>query len=58
LLLNGEIAGTRRLANAVVDVEPWRRLSRAEQQAVEAEAHSLPLPGLHGKIGVRWVDPV
>lgn len=53
LLLAGEIAGTWRRAKAVVDVEPWRPLSRVERDAVEAEAASLPLPGLAGEIAVR-----
>ena len=30
---------------AVLTIETWRRLSRPERQAVEAEAASLPLPG-------------
>jgi hypothetical protein len=37
-------------------VEPWGRLSRAQRDAVEAEAVGLPLPGLIGKIIVRWTD--
>ena len=53
LLLAGEIAGTWRRAKAVVDVEPWRPLSRVERDAVEAEAASMPLPGLTGEIIVR-----
>jgi Winged helix DNA-binding domain len=55
-LVSDEIAGTWRRANAVVTVEPWRRLSPEERTAVEAEAASLPLPGLKGPIVVRWVD--
>jgi hypothetical protein len=35
-------------------VQTWRRLTRAERDAVEAEAHSLPLPGIEGQIAVRW----
>jgi hypothetical protein len=54
LLVAGEIVGTWRRANAVVDVVPWRRLSPAERDGVEAEAASLPLPGLKGEIVVRW----
>jgi hypothetical protein len=37
-----------------VTVEPWRRLTPAERAAVEAEAASLPLPGLEREIAVRW----
>jgi hypothetical protein len=40
----------------VLTVQPWRRLSRAERDAVTAEAESLPLPGIRGRIVVRWDD--
>jgi hypothetical protein len=56
LLVEGEIAGTWRRAEGTVTVQPWRRLSRAAREAVEAEAESLPLPGLRGRIVVRWDD--
>jgi hypothetical protein len=56
LLLGGEIAGTWRRADTVLTVQPWRRLRRAEQAAVTAEAESLPLPGIEGRIVVRWDD--
>jgi hypothetical protein len=54
VLVAGEIVGTWRRANADVTVEPWRRLSPAERSAVEAEAASLPLPGLERQIALRW----
>jgi winged helix DNA-binding protein len=53
VLVGGEIAGTWRRAQAKLTIEPWRRLSRAERDAVEAEAQSLPLPGVEA-IAVRW----
>ncbi len=56
LLLAGEIAGTGRRAGALLTVQPWRRLSPAEQDAVAAEAESLPLPGIDRRITVRWED--
>ena len=56
LLVNGEISGTWRRAQANVIVEPWRRLSAAEVAAVEAEASGLPLPGLEGRVRVNWLD--
>ena len=56
LLVEGEITGTWRRANAVVTVQPWRRLSRAERDAVVAEAESFPLPGIEGRIVVRWEE--
>jgi hypothetical protein len=54
LVVKGEIAGTWRRAEAVMTVQPWRRLSAAERDAVAAEAESLPLPGLDGRIVIRW----
>jgi hypothetical protein len=54
VLVNGDIAGTWRRAGATVVVEPWRRLSRIERQAVDAEAASLPLPGVAGDVTVQW----
>jgi Winged helix DNA-binding domain len=54
LLIEGEIAGTWRRAGAVMAVQPWWPLSRAERDAITAEAESLPLPGLGGRIAVRW----
>ena len=55
VLVAGEVAGTWRRDQAKVSIEAWRRLSRAERDAVEAEAASLPIPGVEGSIAVRWV---
>jgi hypothetical protein len=54
VLVNGEIVGTWRRAHANLAVEPWRSLSEPERELVEAEAESLPLPGLDGRVVVRW----
>ena len=54
VLVDGEIAGIWRRSGAVVTVQPWQRLSRKARNAVEAEAASLPLPGIDGEISVRW----
>lgn len=54
LLVSGEIVGTWRRADTVVTVESWRRLSRAERHAVEAEAASLPLPISARALEVSW----
>lgn len=54
LLVAGEIVGTWRRAQANLSVQPWRRLSPAEREAVEAEAQSLPVPEVEGRIRVRW----
>jgi hypothetical protein len=54
VLVGGEIVGTWRRAQANLSVQTWRRLSRAERAAVEGEAQSLPLPGIEGRITIRW----
>jgi hypothetical protein len=54
VLVSGEIVGTWRRAQAKLSIEPWRRLAAAERAAVEAEAQSLPLPGIEGQMKVRW----
>jgi hypothetical protein len=54
ILLDGEIGGIWRRAHATVTAELWGRPSRAARAAVEAEAASLPLPGVEGGIAVRW----
>ena len=54
LLVDGEICGTWRRANADVSVSPWRALNTAERDAVEAEASALPLPGPVDRISVSW----
>jgi hypothetical protein len=54
--VEGDIVGTWRRAEADVTIATWRRLSRAEREAVEAEAASLPLSGTRQPIRVRWGD--
>ena len=54
VLVAGELVGTWRRAEATVTIQSWRGLSRAERDAVEAEAASMPLPGIQGPIVVRW----
>ena len=54
VLVGGEIVGTWRRARADLTIQTWRRLTRAERDAVEAEAHSLPLPGIEREIAVCW----
>jgi winged helix DNA-binding protein len=56
LLVEGEIVGTWRRAEATVTLQPWLRLSRAARDAVQAEAEALPLPGIERSIVVRWED--
>lgn len=54
LLVDGEVVGTWRRADATLTVRPWTRLSRAAREAVETEAELLPLPGVRGPIIMRW----
>ena len=56
VLAGGEIIGTWRRANAAVHVAPWRRLTAAERQRVEAEATSLPLPEVTPERSVAWQE--
>ena len=39
-------------------MQRWRTLSDAERAAVEAEAASLPRPGIRGRVVVRWDEAV
>ena len=55
VLVDGEVVGTWRRAEATVTIQSWRRLTRAAREAVEAEAESLPLPGVEEPIRVRLV---
>jgi hypothetical protein len=54
VLVSGEIVGTWRRAQAKLTITPWGRLGRAKREAVEAEAESLPLPGIERRIVVEW----
>jgi hypothetical protein len=56
VLASGEIVGTWRRAQAELTIQRWRRLSRGERDAVQAEGESLPLPGVEERIVVRWDD--
>ncbi len=54
VLIDGEIRGTWRRADEIVRVEPWGAWAPGLREAVEAEAAGMPLPGLAGRIVVRW----
>jgi hypothetical protein len=56
LLVDGEIRGTWRRSQHVVRIAAWARLSGRTRRAVEAEAVTLPLPGLARQIEVVWED--
>jgi hypothetical protein len=54
ILVDGEVRGTWRRAHDVVTAHAWGALSPAQREAVEAEASTLPLPGLGRGIVVQW----
>ena len=54
LLVEGEVRGTWRRAQHTVRIDAWGRPSRSLREAVEAEAATLPLPGLDRAIDVVW----
>jgi hypothetical protein len=54
VLVAGEIVGTWRRAQERMTIQTWQRLSREAREAVSAEAESLPLPGLGGRVVVHW----
>jgi hypothetical protein len=54
LLVEGDTVGTWRRAEHMLTIQLWRRLSRAQRAAVEAEAVSLPLPGINRPMDIRW----
>jgi hypothetical protein len=56
VLVGGEIVGTWRRTGRIVTLQTWRRLSLAERAVVVAEADSLPLPGLEGRLSAGWVE--
>ncbi|MBU6424450.1 MAG: winged helix DNA-binding domain-containing protein [Chloroflexi bacterium] len=56
ILADGEVVATWRRAHRYVTIAPWKRLSRAQRAAIDAEATSLPLPDVAGDIAVRWAE--
>jgi hypothetical protein len=54
LLVGGEIVGTWRRAKRTATISTWKRLTRAERDAVLAEANSLPLPDAGDGVDVEW----
>ncbi len=54
LLVDGEVVGTWRRSDTRLTIQTWRRVSRAERDAVMQEVESLPLPGIEGRIAVQW----
>lgn len=54
LLVDGELVATWRRSMDRMTISPWRSLTSAERAAVEAEAASLPLPGVPGPMRVTY----
>ena len=54
VLVRGELIGTWRRGGADVAIQLWRRLARGARDAVAAEAESLPLPDVRGRVQVRF----
>jgi hypothetical protein len=54
LLVGGETIGTWRRSEHVITIQCWHSLSREQREAVEAEAASLPLPGINRPLDIRW----
>ena len=54
LLVDGETVGTWRRAGNVLTIQVWNPLSKAQIEAVEVEAASMPLPGIDRRMSVRW----
>ena len=55
VLVGGEVVGTWRRSQALVSIEAWGALTDDQRTAVEAEAATMPLPGLSKPIRVAWV---
>jgi hypothetical protein len=53
VLVDGEIVGTWRRSQGDVTIASWRRPSRSEREAVEAEAAALPL-SIPLRVRVHW----
>jgi hypothetical protein len=54
VLVGGKVVGVWRRAQRTMTIQVWQRLSRAAQEAVVAEAESLPLPDPGEGMVVRW----
>ncbi|MDX1619680.1 MAG: crosslink repair DNA glycosylase YcaQ family protein, partial [Nitriliruptorales bacterium] len=54
VMIEGEIVGTWRRSQHEVTIELWHALPAEAKAAVEAEAVSMPLPGLERDVVVDW----
>jgi hypothetical protein len=55
LVVEGEVIGVWRRSSGTLTIEPWSNLPGDTRAAIDAEARSLPLPGLTTAISIRWV---
>ena len=55
-MVAGELVGTWRRSTNRMTITSWRELTAAERAAVEAEAQTLPLPGVTGPMRVAWAE--
>jgi len=58
LLVDGVLRGSWRRSNATMTVTPWGDVAIRTRNAVEAEAHALPLPGVEEPVAVEWNPPL
>jgi len=56
VLVEGDIVGTWRRSEHKVAIQPWRRLSRRQRDAIEAEVLALPLPGIERPLDIRFEE--
>ncbi len=54
VLVDGEIVGVWRRSKRTATVTPWKRLSAATRNAIEAEAATMPLPASDTPVEVTW----
>lgn len=54
VLHRGELVGTWRRARHEVTIYPWTEMSPRAREEVEAEASTLPIPGLTSPIRATW----
>ena len=54
ILAGGELVGTWQRSQGEVTLRPWQRFTDPERDAIEAEALSLPIPGVAGRISIAW----
>jgi len=58
VLVGGEIVGTWRRTQNKLAIDTWRRLTREEKTALDAEASTLPIPGIKAAITISYEEPV